>query len=407
MASRPRLRKTIQFGPDRRFIIRRGRAKDGEAIAGLYKFVYGDKYTMPVVIDPGQRNKSLRSKHFLWVLIELDERLVGSVIYEFHPTESLGKVFGAVIDPAYRGHDLMVEAMRAGLYYAREIGLPTDVIYATTRTVSPAPQRIVEKLGFHCLGIFPNVRKVEDYETHGLHVLHHYKALGQRKRMPLLIPEVREFFEISRDEVGFVGHAMCGPVNVPAPSVRPLRFEVDEDEAAVQRLHRKRKKADALEFDFFPFHEAHLRFFSQEEDTEIFLHYNRVDAYGVVLGLRSEREDLRSVLEAASETAKALGMRYIEILISAYDPVLQRFAFESRYLPSAYFPAMRVCKKSGERLDYLVFSRSFEQLDFTTIKLLGPAQRFLEAFMKCWYWTLLRDEPDWEESEYGEHSVVG
>jgi len=49
-------------------------------------------------------------------------------------------------------------------------------------------------------------------------------------------------------------------------------------------------------------------------------------------------------------------------------------------------------------MDYLVFSRSYENLDFTDINfnLSSDACRFLDAFMKCWYWHQLKDEPDYD-----------
>jgi tryptophan synthase alpha chain len=96
--------------------------------------------------------------------------------------------------------------------------------------------------------------------------------------------------------------------------------------------------------------------------------------------------------------AHSLGLRYIELLVSAFDPVKQRQALEARFLPCAYFPAMKVTS-GGRRMDYLVFSRSFEKLDFTQISLEGTRRRYLQAFVKCWYGMLVAHAPSFEAAD--------
>ena len=53
--------------------------------------------------------------------------------------------------------------------------------------------RRVRRLGFVSLGIFPNVHRTQEYETHGLKALFHPDAFKRRKRVPRLIPEVAGF----------------------------------------------------------------------------------------------------------------------------------------------------------------------------------------------------------------------
>jgi hypothetical protein len=55
---------------------------------------------------------------------------------------------------------------------------------------------------------------------------------------------------------------------------------------------------------------------------------------------------------------------------------------DARYIPSAYFPCM---KKSGNKLqDCVVFSRTFEVLDFRNVKLISLYQDFLREYLSLW-----------------------
>ena len=84
------------------------------------------------------------------------------------------------------------------------------------------------------------------------------------------------------------------------------------------------------------------------------------------------------------------------MLVSAFLPERQRLALDAKFLPCAYFPGMRM-NDEGLREDCLIFSRSFEKLDFMDMNLVDNNRRFLDAFMKCWYDLLVRCQPDFDE----------
>ena len=116
----------------------------------------------------------------------------------------------------------------------------------------------------------------------------------------------------------------------------------------------------------------------------------------MIVGYRFSGEDLRNTLMWFCEEASKSGMRYIEMLVSAFKPEMQRLALDAKFLPCAYFTAMRM-NDDGAREDYLVFSRSFESLDFMDMHLVDTNRKFLDAFMKCWYDMLVRCQPDFDE----------
>ena len=378
--------------------LRRANKKDKESLIRLYAEIYGADYPLEIIKEPSVLNKCLTSKHFFWPVMVHDGIIVGSVIFEWDDRQGLAKVFGAVIRPDWQGHDLMRKAIIAGLDYLAETGVPIDVIYATTRTVSPAPEKLVRRIGFKTLGIFPNVRKVKDFETHGLNVYFRKGSLDKRLKNPRLVPEIVDLYQIARDVCELSDEPIVAPIELPNPEPRDLVFHLYRKPSVVKKAFNEAFDAGRIKYSFFPFHEPTVLLQSAEGDSEVFINHNTYDNYGTIVGLRTDRQDTTGFLHQTCEAAAQLGIKYIELLVSAFDPVKQRQALDAHFLPCAYFPAMKPVE-GGKRMDYLVFSRSYETLDFTDIRLSGDATRFLDVFMKCWYWHMLKDEPsytDWD-----------
>jgi len=377
-----------------KIILRRATLEDKKELIALYCSIYGNDYPLEIITDDLVLTRCITDDDYFWPVITCDGKIYGSVIFECSTIHRLSKVFGAVIHPQWQGYDLMRKAIVAGLDYLADTGSPVDVVYATTRTVSPAPEKLVRRIGFKTLGIFPNVRKVRAFETHGFNIYFRKGVLARRIIRPKLIPEVAAFFNIAKDICEFSDMACIEPYELPAPEPFDLDFSIyDNREQIVSRFNDLYEQGK-LKFSFFPFHEPDILLKSKDGNTELFLYHNENDNYCAIIGLRTDRIDICGLLQQACIKAAALGLKYIELLVSAMDTVKQKQAVDAHFVPSAYFPAAKLMA-DGKRMDYLCFSRSYETLDFTSIKLSGDGQRFLEAFTKCWYWHLLKDEPDY------------
>jgi len=134
--------------------------EDIQAIIDLYIKVYNGKYSLPDVADPDIIARKVEDPGYLWILAKIDDRVVGSLIFAIDPVNKFGKTYAAAVFSEFRGQDLMRTMTRHGLKLLTEKTRVCDVIFATTRTVSFAPQVVLEHLGFLSLGIFPNVRKI-------------------------------------------------------------------------------------------------------------------------------------------------------------------------------------------------------------------------------------------------------
>jgi len=371
---------------------------DAEGIIQLYKKVYKGKYTLREVADPVMIAKKADDPSYFWTLAHCEGRIIGSVIFAIDPVHKFGKCYAAVVLGEFRGQDVMRCMVLQGLSRLTVRTRTCDVVYATTRTTSVAPQVVLEHLDFYPMGIFPNVRKVESFETHGLEVFFRKDSLSLRRPHPTLVPEVVDFYRIAMDVLGIEEE----PTEVelekadPRRMGEPIRFSVEHDANRVLELFDSYQDHDLMDKVFFPFEEPKLLFVSEDKRAEIFVNFNESDGNGTIVAYRIQNEDRRRVLMWFCEAAARFGMRYIEMLVSAFRPDHQRQAIDARFLPCAYFPAMRMAD-DGRRDDYLVFSRSFESLDFMDLHLVDTNRRFLDAFMKCWYEMLVRCQPDFDE----------
>ncbi|MBI4864591.1 MAG: hypothetical protein HY815_30705 [Candidatus Riflebacteria bacterium] len=393
-----RFKRKVQFSSTLECTIRLARTSDVRAIRTLYDDIYGGDYPLPIIRDPTQTLATIKDRKHFWLVVEHERRLVASVIFAIDSTDLIGRVSGAVVRPEFRGHDLTHQAIRLGLEELLAEKRPLDLFYATTRTVTPAPERLVSRLGFVSCGVFPNVHKVVASETHGLNAYFRPQALKKRLLGPRLIPEVGEFFAIAKETLNLPDDAVIEPADPGPRSSERFEFSVVQDEAAVAQLYRQRIAERSLKYHFFPFHEPQVLYHTPDQADEVFIHFNRNDGYGAILGVKSEVADFGSFLDQLCEAARDLGLRYLELLISAFDPMKQRHVLTARFLPCAYFPAMKVTT-GDRRMDYLIFSRSFENLDFTGIALEGTARRYLQAFMKCWYAVMVAQAPDFEQAD--------
>lgn len=368
--------ETITGLDGREALLRRATPDDAEEIWQLYHRVYQGNYSLPIVNLRAQRDLALRDPACLWLVVEDGEgRLVSSVIYMVDAAQRHAKVFAAATDPAWRRAGLAETIIKAGIdrlmHHEPRI---CDVIYATTRTRTMGPDALLMKLGFTSLGIFPNVHRTTAMETHGLKALFHPAAFAARKPLPQLIPEVAGFYDIVRRSYGLE------PAEI-VPIGDRLRLRVERGELVQEAFERCRANGELL-LDFFPFHPPTYLFMADHGRVKAFVNHEGKDGHGVLVGLqvdRAEVQHLEHLLDVVFETGRTVGVDYMEVLISAYEPTHQRAALSAKFLPCAYFPAM--AQGPEGRGDFLVFARSTLPLDFSNVLLTPRDRKFLDAYL--------------------------
>jgi hypothetical protein len=260
-----------------------------------------------------------------------------------------------------------------------------DLVYATTRTANHAPQKLTESLGFIKLGIFPNTHKVQDNETHCLTAYFTERALQRRRTTPVIIPEIAPFYEIVRRQIKLEPAQLSDvkrDYSDHKTKIPLLNFETITAPEFIRHRWKKTKSNSFFENIFMPFHEPNLILITPDQGTEVYITYSQKDKYSVIVGGVTNEKSFAVVLESVAQKVSQMDMSYVEVIIDAYSPELQRDALDARFIPSAYFPSAK--RMEDKRYDCVVFSRTFDILDFRNVKIISLYKNFLNEYLKLW-----------------------
>ena len=95
-------------------------------------------------------------------------------------------------------------------------------------------------------------------------------------------------------------------------------------------------------------------------------------------------------LLSIEEYAESMGVKYLEMLVSAYDPLMQKLAYEAGFLPCAYFPGARL-NEAGEREDYVVTCCTFVPPHFKGLRMTPETRPYLAAYYRIYTKKLWED----------------
>jgi len=366
-------------------VIRLAKVQDMRRIQMLYAEVYGGSYSIPIVTDKEKMRRAIEDNEYYWLVAECQGRVVGSLVYALDLHYRNSKAFGAVVSQEFRKLDLAYTMMKLVLDDITHNKDLVDLVYATTRTANYAPQKLTESLGFIKLGIFPNSNRLQYNETHCLTAYFTERALQRRRQRPRIIPEVEPFYDIVRRQVNLdkpqikkvEGMYSDHKVKIPL-----LHFEAITAPEFVKNRWRKTRPNSFFEHIFMPFHEPNLILITPDQGTEVYLTVNMKDKYSVVVGGVTDQKSFAVVLESIAQKVSQMDMGYVEVIIDGYSPAIQRDALDARFIPSAYFPCAK--RMGGKRYDCIVFSRTFDILDFRNVKIISLYKNFLKEYLKLW-----------------------
>lgn len=374
---------------DSSYTIRLALPSDALEISILYQKVYKGQYTLPLMRDVNLLKAFLSAPSTVWVVAEKNRELVCSVIYEIDPQNRLAKTFGGAVAPEHRGAALLEKAMTFGFEaLTRSNQTAVEVIYATTRTATKAPQIVTEKLGYRKLGIFPNVHRTDNYETHCLVAYFDGSALKKRFTNFLIHPAVAELFEIVQKECSLPHQEIATPEHLRSPTAPLEPFELIPLEildAPKYTIHKFRdlRETGQLPFSFYPFHEPNVMLTSPDDQIQVYLHLEPADQYCTIVGIRKPPAlSANQLLRNVSKLLRDRGVRYIETIVRADKLATLDHTLSAGFIPSAYFPAFQV--QDDRRYDYIVLSRTFEILDFSGIELAGLNKKYLLMYFESW-----------------------
>lgn len=380
----------------RRVLVRQARLSDLGPLRELYRATYGDRYALPEVVDDERSREVIEGHGWVWLVAESSQKVVASLIFGWDPEHRLGKSFAGVVDADFRGQKTMNRMLKEGLDRLLYSGNVFDLVYAVVRTfVTPAFHRDLLAIGFMDVGVFPNVRKVRRYETHGLKMCVSPRLFQNRRTTPILVPPVCALYQIASERYDLE------PPEVDRQAIDKVREGLDlrvelapVAEAGVGgvtrgRVQMLRRASRGLRFGFFPFHEPNQILSDPTGQVRVFLSHQETDGHSSILGVDPGPYEPVSVLLSAAEYCEERGAVYLELLVSAYQPELQAAAYLAGFLPCAYFLGAEL--RDDKRCDVIVTSRTFVPLHFTGLRLTESTKPYLLEYFKVYTERLWED----------------
>lgn len=384
-------KQIIKLEDNKEVVLRQITNEDMDDIKHLYYVVYGGKYTLPEINDSDKMKWLISDPNYFWLIGEYGGEVVSSVIAVIEPKHKIGKTFAGVVHPDFRGNKLLKRKLEIINKVLIEDEKKCEVIYAIVRTFAPLSlHEDLKSIGYIDLGIFPNVRKVYGYETHGLKAYYTPDALANRKKEPHLIRPVYNIYEISKEKFG-LEDGLVDEETLKVPDKKNLAVNklYIERSADVEWEYYEKRDAGKLIYDFFPFHYPGLKLYTKDKKSEVYIYFLEVDGHATILGINTN-EDLTLFLNLICEYLESIGAKYLEIITSAYNAEMQKKLFAANFLPCAYFPAASI-GDDGKRYDQIVFCRNFVPLNFQGMHFFEDAKPYAKVFYKNYAEKLWKD----------------
>ena len=369
--------------------VRRATYGDMASILQLYTSAYDGTYPDPTFTDVSLlRNAILGNKTDIYVATNELGKVVASILFKYDAENLLGKAGAAVVDPICRGKKLTQKLIKFGIKDINERTNGLDVIYVTSRTVHKAAQILTLKMGFKQIGIFPNVHKTKDYETHALAAMHFNNSLSKRYVEFEQHPKVLPLYNIVRENITLPEMKEAELWDKKNYSGEVPTLEVIEAPEFVKNRMKNLVSKNEVDLAFFPFHTPTLLITSPSQNIEVFAYVNKLDQHCVITGVTIDREvSFKDLFLKVSNILRDRGIRYIEVIIRANRLNIIDKISNAKFLPCGYFPAFQLEK--NQRYDYVVFSRSYEILDFENIDLTPSNEKYLKNYINLWEDTFL------------------
>ncbi|WP_308296696.1 GNAT family N-acetyltransferase [Streptomyces sp. ISL-44] len=349
----------------------------------LYYAVYGPHYPVALGTDPAEMARLIEDPYSLWLVGRCagTGALTASAAIHGEPGSRIGRLEGIAVHPGHRSAGLaaaLTEALCAGMLDTGRL----DSVYATVRTVSAGPQRVVARNGFRPLGILPNAVDLRSRESLALYARHSAGVLDRRlpvTEVPAPMLPLLRTAEAALG-IGYPGVRAAAPLAAPAPQGAVERLEMIEAPAFVRR--RFREQFPGAGGWFYPLHTPNVLLTPEDGRFEVYAYLNRAGGYASLLTAHPDPAAAAAYLEPVTRALARAGAGYVEALVPlAHQEALSAILAQG-FVAGALYPAMRA---DGDGFhDYAVLSRSSERIDFRGVAVEPPLQPYLDCYVSAW-----------------------
>lgn len=338
---------------------------DVAALRDLYQAVYGDCYPLRLGTDPVAMVNAMDDATVDWRVARDTStgELVGSALLRTDMPLRIGKVEGIVVHPDHGGAGIAGLLLETLMDSAFGTGGHLDSVYATARCVSPAPQRLLLRHGFHPLGVLPGAVTLREVETLALLVRYREGIPGPRRGAGTVPREVAPLLRAARGHgVEFADYRVAGdPVAARARTETDLDVSHDS-ELVLPGYERAASRAART----LPLHRPNTLLMTPDGHFEAYAVIDAVAGNGLLLHADDSREDPEEALGGILRAMAERGAAYIEAVLPLHDRNRIEQYLAHGFTPTALYPAMR--KEDGVWHDYLLLSHTTIRVDAETLR---------------------------------------
>lgn len=365
-------------------IYRLAKPEDIAAILNLYYEVYTGSYPDSMFSNFKSLEAAISSRANFIFVATYEYKVIACLLFKYDSNNLLGKAGAAIVASEYRGYNITQKLINHGITYLQKNTVGLELLYATTRTVHKAAQLLTQQMGFKKLGIFPNVHKTHEYETHALTGIYLSNSIDKRYTNFEQHPKVFEIFNIVKNECSLPSMQRAEDWNKKEYNGDVSKLEFISAPSFVGYRFEKQIKGECIDFAFYPFLEPNVLITSPDSRIELFLNINELDKSCAIIGCKIDREvSLTKLFLKVCSMLRDQGVRYIEMIVRANRLNIIEKVIQSKFIPSGYVPALQKTE-DNIRFDYVVLSRSFEILDFNNLELTGVNELYLKEYIKAW-----------------------
>lgn len=377
--------------------VREATEADVPRVMEIFTAVYGSEYPYRGFYDEQWVKRAVYSDDIIMlVAVDEQEQALGtaSIVFDMGAHSDLLAEFGRLaVHPDARGLGIGSQLMAARCAFA-EHRLHLGI--AQNRCVHPLSQRVSKRAGFAPVGFLPLKYQFVQRESVVLWGRHFGPALTLRRNHPRLVPEALALSAVCLEGCGLAPDAIVDEVEPPYPHGGDFRIEelTAVGLPSVLRIERGRVRRREvfgpmrLHYGFFQLtaRHAHYLIARPEGSSAVagavgYIHDDIGDTAHIFELIHSDDTVVRPLLEAFVACCRdQLGVKYLDVDVSAYAPRMQRTLLELGFLPAAYVPAMVF--HQVERLDVVKMVKLLiDDLDMGEVVLLPQSQVVADLVM--------------------------
>jgi len=359
-------------------MIRRATPKDVDEIIFVYKDIYEDSYPYKEMEDREHILEMLKSPNVEWLIFETKEgEIVGCYTFVLDFDKKLGYIRGFVIKKRFLGKlDIIKMAMGSCIAMYNKYNNRIFRWYGECRTAHSKSQYFCSAGGFKPIAFYP-CKDVfyNKVESDLLIISYDERALRELRsiQVPTFLPEIEDQFLFSDKRY------LLGDFDIVDPCIALNQREVNKIKKNLQ-VHISEDKFGYIDIKFTL--EGSSSFFS-------FLYTPQVQNFEKTKYKVNSIEELFVFGQTFQEYRVKYKVRYLEVFISAYNPVHQKVFYDLGLIPQGYVPSWSYNGREGVFEDFILFNYTGAKID-TSMDLLEEGLELLRVLK-------------YQASEYIEH----